>query len=331
MFNNYENYGAPSDYGMPLVSHPINPPMPTQGPHWKTMEDITAKPNSDIKSKIPYLIVVNSANRNTDQDTSTRSSQNYKVKLRTEINEVVELKMEIADIPKSRYLIHSYNDTLHFQETNAQVSAGTYLTATITHGDYDIADLCSTLETAMETAGSTTYTVSYNETTRKITILQDGSGTDVFNLVFTDGPRINGVAKYPYIAESIGKVIGFRPVNHTGATGASYTSDWVVDLSYGDYIVVQISNFDILDTPIDSGIKSAYCVVYYDNAQGSYRLLNDGRFNAYFIQLKNLQRLGELNIALFDQFGNPYETNGADHSFVFSVRSMMSANYDTER
>jgi len=331
MYEEYENYGNPNDYGLPLVSNPVNPQLPVEQPHWKTMEDMTFRPNSEIKSKIPYIILVNSFNRNTDLDTSTVSSQKYTVELRTKINEVVEIKMEVADIPKSRYLIHSYNDTIHFQETNAQVSAGTYLTATITNGDYDIADLCTAIETAMGVAGSTTYTVSYNDTTREVTIVQSGGGTDIFNLVFTDGPRTNGFAKYPYISNSIGKVIGFRPVNHTGATSASYTGDWVVDLSYGEYIIVRVSDYDIMDTPIDSGIKQSFCVVYYDTAQARYRLLNDGSFNAYIIQLKNLHRTGELKIELFDQYGNPYETNGADHSFVFSIRSMMTMNYDNHR
>lgn len=333
MFDDYENYGAPSGYGMPLVTNPINPRRPIEKPHFQTMSDMTFTPNSEISSKIPEIILVNSFNRNTDID-DANGSQKYKIQLRGNIREVVEIKMEIADIPKSRYLIHSYNDTFRFQETNAQVSAGTYLTATIPHGDYDEADLCTEIQEAIDSGtgvGSGTYTVSYNTTTHKITITQTGGSVDVFNIIFTDGPKPVGLKKYPYFTGSIGKVLGFKPVNHTGTASSSYTGDWAVDLSYGDYIVVHVSDQDILDTPIDSNLAHAFCVVYYDAVQDRYRILNDGTFDAYRTQLKDLIRTGELNIELFDQYGNPYETNGADHSFVFSIRSMASSNYDKER
>lgn len=330
MIHKFENYGSLNGYGEPLVNHPLNPKAPVEDPHWETSFDMTFKPDSRIAKKKPNILLINSLNRNTDLD-DANGSQKYSIDLTDHLREVVKVRLEIVDIPKSRYLIHSYNDTFRFQETNAQVSAGTYHEITITHGDYDAADLCQELQDAMDVVSVTSYDVSYSATTRKVTITQEAGGADVFNIIFTDGPKTVGVKKYPYFSNSIGKVLGFKPVNHTGASQSTYIGDWVVDLSYGDYIVLKINDFDNLQTPVESGIKNVWCPIYLDEMQDKYRLINYGWFDSYNLQFKNLKRTGKLTIELFDKYGNPYETNGADHSILFSIISMGNTTLEDTR
>jgi hypothetical protein len=330
MIPRFENYGDLDGYGKPLVSNPLPPPLPIEKPHWHTSSDINFVPDGDIESKKPTILLINSANRNTDED-DINGTQSYKVKLGDDLTDIVKLRLEVADIPKSRYMINSYNDIFRFQETNVQVSAGTYFEINLTHGNYDGADLVLELKTEMEVVSATTYDVSYDSDTKKITISQNGSGVDVFNIIFTDGPRTIDDTKYPYFENSAGRIFGFKPINKSGASGASFVGDWIVDLSYGDYVIVRLNDIDNLTTSNASGIGNAWFPVYLDHIEDRYKYINDGKMNTYEIQFKNLKRYSYMRISLFDQYGKKYETNGINHSFVFSVISMRSATLEKSR
>lgn len=70
------------------------------------------------------------------------------------------------------------NDEISFEET-----AATPLTATVTSGIYTMAELGIKVKEALEAAGASTYTVTYDPTTSKYTLTSDGSGGGgIFNL-----------------------------------------------------------------------------------------------------------------------------------------------------
>ena len=77
------------------------------------------------------------------------------------------------------------NDKIDFEETN-----GVELTATLTQAVYDADTLAAEIETQLEAAGGSDYTVSYSDSTNKFTIESDGAGgggvLPAFRLVFQD-------------------------------------------------------------------------------------------------------------------------------------------------
>ena len=116
----------------------------------------------------------------------------------------------------ARYYVEaSFNDRFVFREA----ATGTYLIATVEPGEYTAETLATALKTALDAAG-TTFTVTYNSTSRKFTITQSTPGTFQILLNTTD-------AEYP-TGRSIYSTIGFTTgatstANKTGAT--AYTTD----------------------------------------------------------------------------------------------------------
>lgn len=85
------------------------------------------------------------------------------------------------DLVDGVVVIDSSNNKLDFKD--ASMSS---VTATVPRGSYLPADLCLAIKSAMELVGSTTYTVSFNDLTRKFSIATDGVSLD---LLFATGPN----------------------------------------------------------------------------------------------------------------------------------------------
>lgn len=78
----------------------------------------------------------------------------------------VSCYLESASIPNIVYNIRATNNTLTFFENSGAVLK----TATLSPAQYDANSLASALQTAMNSAGSNTYTISYSSLLRKLTI-----------------------------------------------------------------------------------------------------------------------------------------------------------------
>lgn len=100
------------------------------------------------------------------------------------------------------------SNTLVFRETT-----GVDLTATITAGEYT-SDILTALKTALDAAGASTYTVTRDSTTKRITIVSNGSGGGgIFQLMLTDAD-----------SAAMAAVLGFS--TDSDLTGAlTYTAD----------------------------------------------------------------------------------------------------------
>jgi len=75
------------------------------------------------------------------------------------------------ELKSSYYIVNEDNQIINFEETS-----GTELTATLTVGSYTASDLASEIKTQLDSAGASTYTVSYNAINEKFTLLSDGGG-----------------------------------------------------------------------------------------------------------------------------------------------------------
>ena len=167
-----------------------------------------------------YFVVIDSRDRNYDLFTSTSK---YEVELNNVYKDIVSIELISAEIPHSGYIINTSNNEIHFIETNTQTSTNTYYTATIPQGDYTESELATTIGTQMTTAGQSTYTVSIDTNSRKISVASNLTGGDnIFSLIFRGNTeKYEDTTRYLYKTRSIGNILGFTRTDLSGS--ASYT------------------------------------------------------------------------------------------------------------
>ncbi len=121
-------------------------------------------------------------------------------------------KLDYEILPSSINLSDK-NNTLVFSEANAS----TPLTIGDLKSNYSLSALASALKTALDAAGASTYTVTYDSVTRKYTIASDGAGADgVFKI-------LGGSATESQVLTSILNTLGFSNKDYTGAL--TYTAE----------------------------------------------------------------------------------------------------------
>lgn len=94
----------------------------------------------------------------------------------------VAMKLDYELVP-SHLIVDENNNKIDFEETVA-----TELTATLTTGSYTPSALAAELATQLNSAGASTYTVTYSENTKKFTLASDlGGGGGTFKLLCASG------------------------------------------------------------------------------------------------------------------------------------------------
>jgi flagellar hook-associated protein 2 len=121
----------------------------------------------------------------------------------TETEEVLEFKVTLDT-----------NDNIDFKE-----DGGGELTATITAGTYTVSELEAEIKNQLETASdgggnNIDYTVSYDSSTKKFTIKEDGSDLEQLDILWATGTNND---------KSASSLLGFAAENDTGLL--EYTSD----------------------------------------------------------------------------------------------------------
>lgn len=133
---------------------------------------------------------------------STASGLSYKI-----------FKLDYDLVPDIFY-IRSKQSVFNFEETS-----GTELTATITPTVYTSASLVSTITSALNLAGASNYTTSFDSVKKKFTISSDGAGGGgIFSLLFGTGSN----ASY----NGLPSIIGFTDADKTGSL--SYEAEFPV-------------------------------------------------------------------------------------------------------
>jgi hypothetical protein len=148
----------------------------------------------------------------------------YVISLKNEYRNVISIYLSNAFLPNSLYTIDTRNNLIYFQET-----FGTTLTGVIQPGDYTGTTLETAIKNALDTVGSSTYTVTFDSVLYKLKIASDlTGGTHIFNLLFYGGSEIcqDNQLKSKYPIRSCGRVIGFPKINteYFSAGVISYTT-----------------------------------------------------------------------------------------------------------
>jgi hypothetical protein len=264
----------------------------------------TKKDKNMLIQPISYQeFVIDSRDRNWDVNPNPNQ---YEIQLTRGLHNIISIELLSAEIPKTDYIINQYNNKLYFEETN-----GTELTATITIGDYTIAQLLVELKTQLEAIGGSTYTVV--ESGRLITITSDLSGGGgVFHLNFNN------------TTNSIARKIGFEEQQFTGSS--NYTSSMDVIMDEPEQVYLEIFNLNNIHTLSDW--KDKFILLSLNCPRGEYEYIknyvnNDGDIidNEYRYDTQTPTDLRKLNIVFRNkQTKQLYDFNGRDHNLHFRVK-----------
>ncbi|MCK4388843.1 MAG: flagellar hook-associated protein FlgL [Desulfobacterales bacterium] len=110
-------------------------------------------------------------------------------------------------------IITDVNDKIDFKELPNGGSLSDELTATIASGTYTHSELATAIKNAMNTISDVDYEVTYDSTTNKITITEDGTALDELHLLWETGT--NGSDKLDISAAG---VLGFDDADDDTAT-----------------------------------------------------------------------------------------------------------------
>jgi hypothetical protein len=187
----------------------------------------------------------------------------------------VSLSLKRFILLNLQYGVNTTNNTLVFEENGS----GTDLTTTITPGVYDSTTFATVLKTALDLVGANTYTVTYNDTTKKYTIAADGINT------------------FKLVSGSINQVIGW-PSTGMSAFVNSETGSYPINLAGTDYIDVY-SNLGNQNLKSGNNLRGYLLArIPVEVGYGSMIVANtehDATFN-----IINPQSLQELRIQLYD-------------------------------
>ena len=240
---------------------------------------------------------------------------NYVIQLKSPIRDVVSLEMLQICIPKSEDLINDNNNQFTFQESQDQIDNGTYVTASIPNGQYQLVDeLCQALTSAMNNASTTgaTYTVTADPLTNLVSITVTG-GTGVLGVFnSSDGT---------YLPGNMSSNIGFGATN-VKSTSGNLTSDGVYDIDGADYVVMELEGISNCMGSSDTLDGCFAMIPLCDVLHGSifHGRLNDvGKCYVRFNPI--LPRLTKLHIKFRRPDGTLYDFGGRNHNFMFELKS----------
>ena len=192
------------------------------------------------------------------------------------------------------------NNIFNVNDTNNKIyftEVSTERTATLTNGYYDVNELKTEIQTAINNVASATFTVSVDTKTNKYTFT-NGSTT---NFYFTFGTNTTNSAR---------KLLGFNA--NDGTTNTSQTSNKPVDLNTYPNIFVKIQEDDNTDILGLSFFTSSLVV----NGTGSFsdivRYNNNDNFDQYVRFHKNTKTI---TLKIHDLNNNDIDLN-SDYSII---------------
>ena len=268
-----------------------------------------------------YHIIIDSRDRNHDIFTTTSE---YEVFFNTVYKDVVSIELLSAEIPHSGYPINSNNNEIHFQETNAQVTAGTYYTATIPQGSYTISELITKISEQMTLAGQSTYTVTVDSNSRKLKILSNISGGDnIFNLLFRGNTtKYHDTTRYAYRKRSIGPVIGFKRMDLSGL--GNYTGQNQYNINGEKYVMLHIDDLDNMEG-VGTGISNAFAKITLNSNINDTRFYNMSEYISKKTFNPPMNTLSRLTIKFKNYDGSLYDFGGIEHSLFIKITTLIQS------
>jgi len=286
------------------------------------------RPPKEDAAKRKYRYVIDSRDRNI---TAFPSPSKYDISLAQDINNVTEMRLVIADIPFSRYLVHANNNLLFVSEeapvkVNGVDTFPHEVTVAINPGDYDGPSLAQAVEDKLNAVCRATYSVNFDPIRDSYTFNSDLTNKILprpitgFYLLFKGpivpyGPqsydkhanKTFGESTGSYRPNSAGRLLGFDNRNFAAVDGgidAPFRKNFVKDR----YISMRIERAEHT-YGTSANLDRCFCVV--DSKQND--LNNDYKSDTIKVFDPPLNSLQKLQISFHDYYGNLYDFQNIDH------------------
>ena len=187
--------------------------------------------------------------------------------------------------------VNNTNNKIYFTEVS------TARTATLTNGNYDMNELKTEIQTAINNVASATFSVSLDTKTNKYTFTNGSSAS----FYFTFATNTSNSAR---------KLLGFNA--NDGTTSTSQTSDIPVDLNTYQNIFVKITEDDNRDILGLSFFTSSLVINGIGSFSDIVRYNNNDNFDQYVRFHKNTKTL---TLKIHDLNNNDIDLN-SDYSII---------------
>jgi len=299
------------------------PPQPTNLQMLIKQPDIFKKYLAEANKGLTkeYFVVIDSRDRNYDLFSSTSQ---YEIELNNVYKDIVSIELISAEIPHSGYIINASNNEIHFIETNTQTSTNTYYTATIPQGNYTESELATTIGEQMTTAGQSTYTVTVDTTSRKMSIASNLTGGDnIFSLIFRGNTeKYEDSTRYLYKERSIGSILGFIRNDLSGS--ASYSGQNQYNINGENYILLHIDNLSNMEGR-GYGVSNSFAKITLTSDKNKTRFYNMNEYITKKIFNPPLGKLNQLFIKFKKYDGGLYDFGGIEHSLFFKITTLIQS------
>lgn len=299
------------------------PPQPTNLQMLIKQPDIFKKYLAEANKGLTkeYFVVIDSRDRNYDLFSSTSQ---YEIELNNVYKDIVSIELISAEIPHSGYIINASNNEIHFIETNTQTSTNTYYTATIPQGNYTESELATTIGEQMTTAGQSTYTVTVDTTSRKMSIASNLTGGDnIFSLIFRGNTeKYEDSTRYLYKERSIGSILGFIRNDLSGS--ASYSGQNQYNINGENYILLHIDNLSNMEGR-GYGVSNSFAKITLTSDKNKTRFYNMNEYITKKIFNPPLAKLNQLFIKFKKYDGGLYDFGGIEHSLFFKITTLIQS------
>jgi hypothetical protein len=203
--------------------------------------------------------------------------------------------------------VNTYNNVLSFNP-----NAGGFVSAVVPVGVYNATSFSSALQTAMAAvAGGATYTVTVSTQTGKITIVQN-AGTYVIS-------RANS---------TIAPIIGLNQSLGNSSASITFTGDYVVNLSGTNLIIVKSNELTKYGTKSISSqtasLSSIVARIPVNVGWGGTIVFKP--YNKVYQYIG--KKANQIDFALYDQYDNPLDLNGADWFLNLKFHTSQLSNPD---
>lgn len=247
-----------------------------------------------------YRYIIDSRDRNTNLYPNPAT---YTIKLDEGLTDVISTELILTDFKFNEYNVTKYNNVLY------TVSGMEYV---LPHGVYT----GETLATAL--TDTTPFTVTYNDTKRKLTFTSD---TEVV-LKFKD----DSLKRYDmdtfvdvYPNNSIGKLLGFGIDNYELVVNIPFETPYTVDLENEHYIVMYMQQAKTYQSK-NNNTHNAYAIINkLETTSNGLVMFNNSVSKSFNPPIANLTNL---KFKFCDYQGNLYDFQNKEHRFEIVFTSL---------
>lgn len=281
--------------------------------------------NKDVKHQV---VMIDSR----DRDMSSYPNANqYEITFPYVYKDILSLEVIGAEMPKSQTIIHSGNNKLYASnqalDADQRLDVSNYSTLTMPVGNYTGAEIATSLTSIIDTAFSSTVTVSHSSSTSKLTFTDAPTNFFIYlNDIETD---TNSRQKYVSKTDSVAHLLGLRStdkyVTHSSGT-VSFSGQ--LNLKGEPSIYMRIDDITRAESSNNKlrGIFAKFPVA--DKAYGEYKTLKVSDFGSKAVEVFSPYkgRMEKLKLSFYNPNGTLYDFDGIDHSLSLEIRTMYKNN-----